>query len=84
MSLETSHEQECIPVGYFPPAAVAVPDGGLHQAPPPPPRRKHTPGRKQPPPGGSTPREAAHPLWTEWQTCKNITLPQTSFTGGKN
>ena len=26
------------------------------------------------------------PLWTEWLTdrCKNITLPQTSFAGGKN
>ena len=25
------------------------------------------------------------PLWTEWLTdrCKNIILPQTSFTGGK-
>ena len=26
------------------------------------------------------------PPWTEWLTdrCKNITLPQTSFAGGKN
>ena len=22
------------------------------------------------------------PPWTEWHTCKNITLPQTSFAGG--
>ena len=84
MSLETSHEQECIPVGCFPPAAVAVPDGGLHQAPPPPPEEAHpreeaTPPRRKHPPGGSTP-----PVNRMTNRCKNITLPQTSFTGGKN
>ena len=31
----SKNEQECIPVGCVPPAAVAVPGGGLHQAPPP-------------------------------------------------
>ena len=38
--------------------------------------------------GSQPPLDAGHvsPLWTEWLTnrCKNITLPQTSFAGGKN
>ena len=38
-----------------------------------------------PGPGGYLRRYSTSPLWTEWLTdrCKNITLPQTSFAGGK-
>ena len=64
------NEQECIPVGCVPPAAVAV-RGGLHQAPP---GTRHpqaqTPRDQAPPrtrPPGSRP-----PLWTEWQTGAKI------------
>ena len=32
--------------------------------------------------GGYLPRYP--PLWTEWDRYKNITLPKTSFVGGKN
>ena len=72
--------QECIPVGCVPPAAVAVP-GGLHQATP---QSRHPMGADTPP-EADTPREQTPPLWTEFLThaYENITLPQTSFAGGK-
>ena len=58
-------QQECIPIGCVPPAAVAI-SGGLHTHPHP---------CDQAPP----------PLWTETliHATENITLPQTSFAGGK-
>ena len=79
-------EQECIPVECIPPAAVAVQEGGLHQAPP---RGPDPPGpgsplgtrppRTRQPPGDQTP-----PVDRMTDRCKHITLPQTSFAGGKN
>ena len=82
-------QQECIPVGCVPPAAVAVP-GALHQAPPgssPPkpgtpqeqtPQTRHPPA---PPPGPGTPRsrpprEQAAPVDRITDACENITLPR--------
>ena len=46
----------------------------------------HTSPPEQAPPGPDTPPEQEPPLWTEFLThsCKNITLPQTSFAGGNN
>ena len=76
-------EQECIPVGCVPPAAVAVP-GGLHQEPSP----DQAPPWEQTP-LHQTPPWTRHPLGTRHlpvnrmtDRCKNITLPQTSFAGG--
>ena len=68
--------QECIPVGCVPPAAVDVP--GKVGSPP------DTPLGNRPPPE-QTPPGADPPPWTEFLTyaCENITLPQTSFAGGK-
>ena len=63
------------------------PGGGLNQAPSP---RDQTPlGPGNPPPGSGTPPDQAAPLdqappREQTQTCKHITLPQTSFAGGKN
>ena len=59
--------------------------GGLHQTPPPgpgnPPRARHPP----PEPGTPPPPEQAPPAVNRMTNrCKNITLPQTSFAGGKN
>ena len=61
-------EQECIPVGCVPPAAVAVP-GGLHQAPPweqtpwdqAPPQTRHLSWDQAPPPKQTPPRNQAPP-----------------------
>ena len=87
-------KQECIPVGCVPPAAVAV--GCLHQDQTPPPQ-DHAPPRDQalPPPGPGTPPPDQAPPGTrhppdqappcgQTDTCKHITLPQTSFAGGNN
>ena len=56
-------QQECTPVGCVPPAAVAVPGEGLHQAPPIPPRadplRVDTPGPDTP--RDQTPPRSRHP-----------------------
>ena len=49
LSLKNTSKQECIPVGYVPPEAVAVP-GGLHQATLPPGRSTHPLPREEPPP----------------------------------
>ena len=69
-------EQECIPVGWVPPAAVAI-TGSLHT---------HTPGTSPPRPGTPPPetRHTPPPPRTAFLThaCENITLPQTSFAGG--
>ena len=68
--------------------------GGLHQAPPPgpdPPLSRHPPGpdprgpdprRAGTPPGPGTPPGTRHPPSGQTDTCKHITLPQTSFAGG--
>ena len=54
-----------------------------------PPHTRHLPGSRsspdQAPPGADTPR-TRHPPPVNRMTnrCKNITLPQTSFAGGKN
>ena len=92
-------EQECIPVGCIPPAAVVV-GGCLHQVPSqtrPPPGPVTPPGADTPldpgtrlapgtPPGQTPLRDQPLPLWTEFLThaSENITLPQTSFAGGNN
>ena len=81
-SLKKHIQQECIPV--VTPATVAVSEG-LHT-----PLDQHPPG-PGPPLGPGTPwnqpppRDQAPPLWTETLThaTQNITLPQTSFAGGK-
>ena len=81
----TAKEQECIPVGCVPPAAVAVST---------PPGARHPPGLGTPPslgPGtpppwdqASPPGPGKHPPPLNRMTdgCKNITLPQTSLAGG--
>ena len=51
--------------------------GGLHQAPP---GTRHPP---EPDPLGQDPPDQAPPRG-QTHTCKHITLPQTSFAGGKN
>ena len=58
-----------------PPPEVGTP---CDQAPP---QDQAPPLEQGPPLGPGTP-----PLWTEFLThaCENITLPQTSFAGGKN
>ena len=72
------HKQEYIPVGCILPAAVAVwgcvwPAQVL---------REWVSAQGE----GVSAQGVYTPLWTEWLTdrCKNITLPQTSFAGGKN
>ena len=61
--IEINYEQECIPVGCVPSAAVAV-RGGLHQAPPP---SRHPPGAGTPPgtrpPGPGTPPTCGQNSW---------------------
>ena len=54
-------KQECIPVGYVPPAAVAIGGGGvsLHQAPPP--DQDPLPGTRYHPLRDQTPQEQAPP-----------------------
>ena len=75
-------QQECIPVGCVPPAAVAVP-GGLHQTPPGSrhPSQGGTPQTRHPP--DQAPPDQAPPCG-QTHACKHITLPQTSFAGGNN
>ena len=51
--------------------------------------REQTPRSRHPPPGAETAQRADTsplPVWTEFFThaYENITLPQTSFAGGKN
>ena len=83
-------KQECIPVGCAPPTAVTVGGGSPPGTPPrdqvPPPDQAppwdqappdQTPTQSRHPPGAGTPCGQTH-------TCKHITLPQTSFAGGKN
>ena len=78
--------QECIPVGCVPSAAVAVGGGVSSPGTPPdhaPPgpctsRTMHTPGTMH------TTRPDHAPPCGQTQACKHITLPQTSFAGGKN
>ena len=76
--------QECIPVGCVPSAAVAVsPRGGLPQCMlgyQPPPRTRHPP-QEQTPLGPGTPQNQAHPSpgtrhpsCGQTHTCKNITF----------
>ena len=52
----TQVQQECIPVGCVPPAAVAVWGGDLYQAP-----REQTPLREQTLPGADPPPPGADP-----------------------
>ena len=89
--------QECIPVGCVPPAAVAV-RGGLHQAPPreytayppcckaswdsTPPAARHA--GIPPAMHAGIPAPSPPPVNRMTNRCKNITLPQTSFAGGKD
>ena len=80
----TYRRQECIPVGCVPPAVVAV-WGGLHQAPPwIRPSQDQAPPGEDTPPGPDPPRTRHPPVNRMTNRCKNITLPQTSFAGGKN
>ena len=76
--------QECIPVGCIPPASVAV--GGISTRHPP--RTRHPPDQAPLPPRTRHPLGTRHPLDQappgQTHTCKHITLPQTSFSGGKN
>ena len=74
--------------------------GGLHQAPPSPRSRqspsRHLPGAgnlppgSRHPPGAGTPQDqtlpgpGTPPVNRITNRCKSITLPQTSFAGGKN
>ena len=71
-----SIQQECISVGCVLTASVTVSGEGVSA------------WGCLPRGGGCLPRmgSATHPLWTEWLTdrCKNFTLAQTSFAGGKN
>ena len=80
--------QECIPVGCIPPAAVAI--GGFPPGTPlgPDPTRPGTPLDQiplgpDPPTRHPSPRDQA-PHCGQTHTCKHITLPVTSFGGGKN
>ena len=54
LNMKAPTQQECIPVGCVPPAAVAVP-GGLHQAPPDQTPPDQAPPKEQAPPGPGTP-----------------------------
>ena len=87
-----NHKQECIPVGYIPPTAVAVGRGappGTPQGADPPDQAPPPPGAD--PPGPGTPRpgtpcckvcwDSTHPpLWTEWQTgVKILACPKLRF-----
>ena len=92
MRVGNEKEQECIPVGCVPHAccpylpACTVPEGGV------PARGVYLPGGCTCPGGvpawGGVPAHVLPPLplWTEFLThaTENITLPQTSFAGGKN
>ena len=52
-----------------------------------PPWTRHHPQTRHPTPGSDTPpRDQTSPPWTKFltHTSQNITLPQTSFAGGKN
>ena len=92
--LKIINKEECIPVGCVPPAAVAVREGGSPPGTPPGPGTPQDqaappdlallppPGTRHPPDPG-TPRDQAPPCG-HTHTCKNITLPQTSFAGGNN
>ena len=72
LQMQFQFQQECIPVGCLPPAAVAVP-GGLHQAPP----LDQAPPGPGNPPGPGTPWDQAPPReQTPPGPGKNITLPQ--------
>ena len=62
------NRQECIPVGCVPPASVAVGDVCLGSAQ----------GER------CLPRGCTPPVNRMTDRCKNITLSQTSFAGGKN
>ena len=62
-------QQECIPVGCVPPAALAI--WGVST--------RHPPRTRLP-----LPRSRHPPVNRMTDRCKNITLPQTSFAGGKN
>ena len=78
-------KQECSPVGCIPPAAVVAIGGRVPQ---PPLGTMHPPGTMQPPLGPCTPRYHALPPGPctpcgQTHACKHITLPQTSFAGGK-
>ena len=86
-------QQECIPVGCVPPAAVAAPGGSPQgtipeEAPPggSTPQGKHPPRRNHPPEEAPPPGRKHPPLPVNRMTnrCKNITLRQTSFAGGIN
>ena len=66
------------PLNQAPPPGAGTPRAGTPRA--------GTP-RAGTPLGAGTPwKQAPLPLWTEFLThaCENITLPQTSFAGGKN
>ena len=72
-------QQECIPVGMRTARSSSRP-GGIST--------RHPPGTSPPPPppGADLPPGPATPPPVNRMTdrCKNTTLPQTSFTGGKN
>ena len=58
---------------------------GLPPPPPHPPDADPLPPGYRPHPEADTPWRQTHPPWTEGMrhACENITLPQTSFAGGK-
>ena len=72
-------EQECIPVGCVPPAAVAI-SGGVSPPGIPP---EQTPCKACWDTTCNACWDSTPPVNRMTNRCKNITLPQTSFAGGK-
>ena len=87
---DKNHEQqECIPVGCVPPAhwPYLVISHACPPQPHTPPATMHTPPWPcMPPYNHACPPTTTHapPVNRMTNRCKNITLPQTSFAGGKN
>ena len=77
-----AHPLPCMPLPYTPPARYAP--NAMHTPLPCTPPTMHTPPPHMPPPC-MPPCHAHPPPWTETLThaTQNITLPQTSFAGGK-
>ena len=85
---EKNLEQECIPVGCIPTAAVAISygGGGVSATPKQKPPQVSTPSPRQTPPWAETPYTTSppplyHTLWTEWhKPVKTLPSPQTSLS----
>ena len=90
-TIESIFQQECIPVGCIPPAHLPYPivsDGGVCATPPEADPQMQTPLMQRTldtePPPDADPLDADSSVNRMTHRCRNITLPQTSFAGGKN